>query len=339
MFRVLKEEKVTAEEKAVRYIAKAGDGSMRDALSLLDQCIAFYLGQELTYDKVLEVLGAVDTEIYSRLFRMIQKEDVIGSISIIDEIVIEGRELLQFVNGFIWYFRNLLLSKSAGDSFDMLDVSKENLNILLEEASMANAEVFMRYIRVFSELMNQMKYSSQKRILLEIAIIKLCKPQMETSTDALVERMEKVEQKLKDGIPIAATAFQQKNIGTNAENREIEKPKIPKAIPEEVQTVVRSWTSILQDLSGLMRTYLKTAHLSLGGDNVLLVVTDDGMAAEFLNVKEHKEEIEQTIAMHIDKEVAIQIQLNQTNRPFEESYVDLEKLIPMDIEVEEEEEF
>jgi len=339
LFRVLKEEKVTAEEKAVRYIAKAGDGSMRDALSLLDQCIAFYLGQELTYDKVLEVLGAVDTEIYSRLFRMIQKEDVIGSISIIDEIVIEGRELLQFVNGFIWYFRNLLLSKSAGDSFDMLDVSKENLNILLEEASMANAEVFMRYIRVFSELMNQMKYSSQKRILLEIAIIKLCKPQMETSTDALVERMEKVEQKLKDGIPIAATAFQQKNIGTNAENREIEKPKIPKAIPEEVQTVVRSWTSILQDLSGLMRTYLKTAHLSLGGDNVLLVVTDDGMAAEFLNVKEHKEEIEQTIAMHIDKEVAIQIQLNQTNRPFEESYVDLEKLIPMDIEVEEEEEF
>ena len=55
------------EEKAIRYIAKAADGSMRDALSLLDQCIAFYLGQKLTYDNVLEVLGAVDTEdVYKR---------------------------------------------------------------------------------------------------------------------------------------------------------------------------------------------------------------------------------------------------------------------------------
>ena len=60
----LKIEGVEAEEKAVRYVAKAGDGSMRDALSLLDQCIAFYLGQTLTYDKVLEVLGAVDTEVF-----------------------------------------------------------------------------------------------------------------------------------------------------------------------------------------------------------------------------------------------------------------------------------
>ena len=55
------------EEKAVRYIARMGDGSMRDALSLLDQCAAFYIGQKLTYDHVLEVLGAVDTEVFSRL--------------------------------------------------------------------------------------------------------------------------------------------------------------------------------------------------------------------------------------------------------------------------------
>ena len=68
---LMDEEQVTVEEKALRYIAKAGDGSMRDALSLLDQCIAFYLGQELTYDRVLETLGAVDTEIFSRLLRHI----------------------------------------------------------------------------------------------------------------------------------------------------------------------------------------------------------------------------------------------------------------------------
>ena len=75
-------EGVEAEEKAVRYVAKAGDGSMRDALSLLDQCIAFYLGQTLTYDKVLEVLGAVDTEVFSKLLRRVIQGDVTGSIPV-----------------------------------------------------------------------------------------------------------------------------------------------------------------------------------------------------------------------------------------------------------------
>ena len=71
-------EGVQTEEKALRYIARAADGSMRDALSLLDQCIAFYLGQELTYDHVLDVLGAVDTEVYSRLLRLTLARDLPG---------------------------------------------------------------------------------------------------------------------------------------------------------------------------------------------------------------------------------------------------------------------
>ena len=84
---------------------------MRDALSLLDQCIAFYLGQKLTYDHVLEVLGAVDTEVFSKLLRKVLAEDVAGAISQLEELVIEGRDLGQFVNDFTWYLRNLLLLK------------------------------------------------------------------------------------------------------------------------------------------------------------------------------------------------------------------------------------
>ena len=90
-------EGVEAEEKAVRYVAKAGDGSMRDALSLLDQCIAFYLGQTLTYDKVLEVLGAVDTEVFSKLLRRVIQGDVTGSIHILEELIVGGRELPFFM--------------------------------------------------------------------------------------------------------------------------------------------------------------------------------------------------------------------------------------------------
>ena len=98
---LMEKESIEVEDKAIRYVAKAADGSMRDALSLLDQCIAFYLGQKLTYDNVLDVLGAVDNEIFSRLTRSVIDSDVTTSLNILDEIIMQGREPGQFVNDFL----------------------------------------------------------------------------------------------------------------------------------------------------------------------------------------------------------------------------------------------
>ncbi|MDE7430282.1 MAG: DNA polymerase III subunit gamma/tau, partial [Lachnospiraceae bacterium] len=124
---LMEQEQVQVEEKALRYVAKNADGSMRDALSLLDQCIAFHFGQELTYDKALDVLGAVDTEVFSRLLRHVLQQDVTGCIGLLEEIVMQGRELTQFVTDFTWYLRNLLLLKSSDDIEDIIDVSSDNL--------------------------------------------------------------------------------------------------------------------------------------------------------------------------------------------------------------------
>ena len=90
---LMQKENIEVEEKAIRYVAKAADGSMRDALSILDQCIAFYLGQKLTYDNVLEVLGAVDTEVFSRLLRELLERNVAKVMKSLDELVMQGREL------------------------------------------------------------------------------------------------------------------------------------------------------------------------------------------------------------------------------------------------------
>ena len=109
------------EDKAVRYIAKMADGSMRDSLSLLDQCAAFYMNETLTYDHVLEVLGAVDTEVFSRLLRQLLAMDVHQVIETVDELVMQGRELSQLAADFTWYLRNLLLVKSSDNMEDVLD--------------------------------------------------------------------------------------------------------------------------------------------------------------------------------------------------------------------------
>ena len=110
---LMQREQIEVEEKAIRYVAKAADGSMRDALSLLDQCIAFYLGEKLTYEHVLEVLGAVDMEVLSTLYQTIVKNDVAAMLSHMEKLVMEGREMMQLVNDVTWYFRNLMLVKES----------------------------------------------------------------------------------------------------------------------------------------------------------------------------------------------------------------------------------
>ncbi len=178
---------------------KMADGSMRDALSLLDQCAAFYMNQTLTYDHVLEVLGAVDTEVFSRLLRQLLAMDVHQVIETVDELVMQGRELSQLAADFTWYLRNLLLVKSSDNMEDVLDVSSENLALLKEEAQMIDSDTLIRYIRIFSDLTNQLKYATQKRVLLEVTLIKLCRPAMDQNKDALLDRMRAIEKQLEEG--------------------------------------------------------------------------------------------------------------------------------------------
>ncbi len=180
---LIDKEQWDVEDKAVRYLARMADGSMRDALSLLDQCAAFYIGETLTYDHVLEVLGAVDTEVFSRLLRQLLDMDVQKVVETVDELVMQGRDISQLSADFTWYLRNLLLVSSSDEMEDVLDMSTENLARLKEEADMVDMDTLLHYIRVFSDLTGQLRYAAQKRVLLEVALIKLCRPAMETRQD------------------------------------------------------------------------------------------------------------------------------------------------------------
>ena len=330
------EEKVDVEERAIRYVAKAGDGSMRDALSLLDQCIAFHLGETLTYENVLEVLGAVDTEIFSRLLRQIINKDITGAIGTLDTLVDEGREMGQMVNDFTWYLRNLLLMQSSDDMEEVLDMSKENIAALKEEAQLVKTEVLMRYIRIFSELGNQVKYATQKRILIEIAIIKLCKPQMEKDYESVIDRIASIEAKLANGIPIAAAPGGAGITGTGAANVPTAKPQLPKAIPEDIQQVIKNWKSILSEIGGITKTFLSKGVPSLGNAGELLVVLDDENAFAYLseNRSECIDNLKEVIAKRIGKEIEVIVRKNENGLSAKESVPDLRDLIQFDIEEE-----
>lgn len=330
-------ENVQVEEKALRYIAKTADGSMRDALSLLDQCIAFHLGKELTYDKVLDVLGAVDTEVFSRLLRYVLVRDVTGCINLLEEVVIQGRELGQFVTDFTWYLRNLMLIQSSDNLEDVIDMSSDNLARLKEEAKDAEPDRIVRYIRIFSDLSGQIRYSAQKRILVEIALIKLCKPDMEVSQDALIDRIRQVEDKVEKGVTVVQTAVTDgaSPSVSAAGATPVSRPKLPKAVPDDIKVIVSKWPSIVGNADNPMRMYLKNARLSLGGDNCLQVVLEDGPASDYFGIHpENKEQLEMILADFAGKEIAVSIETVNGDRDFENNYVDLSRVIHMEIEEE-----
>lgn len=177
-------EGLEVEDKAFRYIAGAADGSMRDGLSLLDQCNAFnYGGGTLTYERTLEILGAVDTRVFGDLYLGIHDGKVADALKVLDEILLQGRELMQFVTDFTWYLRNLMLLKASEETARSLDISADNLRLMIDQARMSDMEEIMRYIKVFSALPDLIRYSPNRRILTEMTIIRACRSAMDDGAE------------------------------------------------------------------------------------------------------------------------------------------------------------
>lgn len=331
-------ENVEIEEQAVRYIAKTADGSMRDALSLLDQCIAFHYGEVLTYDKALDVLGAVDSSVFSELLDAVLDRRIMDAIYVLDDVVSQGRELNQFVNDFIWYLRNLMMVKSTETAPDSLEVSSETMERLKEEAQRLELGVIMRYIRIFSELFNQIKYSSQKRILIEVAIIKLCKPQMEETKDSLLDRVRDLEYKIQNGVFVQAEGSAPEGSVTAPARRQAQKVEYPKAVSEEIKKIALGWDSIKEALDNPMKTHLHNCVPSCGGENTLIIATDRFEAYDYLTRVENHDSLKQYLEEFLGKEIVVDIREADDANQLDDQFPDLTKMFNgMPVEVDDEE--
>jgi DNA polymerase-3 subunit gamma/tau len=334
---LMQAENIEAEEKALRYVARVADGSLRDALSLLDQCISFFLGKKLTYDNVLEVLGAVDTQVFARLLNYIRAQNVTECIKLLEEIESGGRELGQFTIDFIWYLRNLLLLKTTEDISDIIiEISTENLALLQQEAATIEEQAVIRYIRIFSELSNQIRYAARKRVLIEIALIKLCKPEMEQNLDSVIDRLKILEDKLEKGVVI--------NTREQTGSSEPEKAKpaatpviLPEALPEDLKEAAKNWKNIIAQIARkapALGVVLQGATLSVDNNQVLLIVVTDTLDKDLIDRDVHIQLIKDTIAQLIHKQVQVNTRYLDKNRERIEEIPDLSKLIKVPIQYE-----
>lgn len=168
-------EGMDAEDKALSYIAEAADGSMRDALSLLDQCMSYHFNDRLTYDNVLEIIGAADPSVFSRLYRQIIERDAENALHTVNELINSGADIIQLINDFIWYLRNVLLAGSIEKGQeDILDISSERFEQAKNDAGLTDRRELVSILGSLAELTNRARFSAQKRVLFEVEIIRLC---------------------------------------------------------------------------------------------------------------------------------------------------------------------
>ena len=189
--KILKEENVAFDEQAINIIARAGEGSVRDTLSIADRCVSF-AGNDLTYQKVLSVLGVSEREVLINMANHMLSKNVGNALVELDLVLSGGKSPLVFSNDLIAYFRDLILIHTLGDESREIVVVKDDIySQMKNQATAENYASMLKVVEVLSSVEQELRYSAQPRIVLETAIIKA------VSGSSLLERVEKLEEIVK----------------------------------------------------------------------------------------------------------------------------------------------
>ena len=232
--KIVTEQNVIADDKSLNLIARISDGAMRDSLSILDQAISMGNGT-VEYGTLIGMLGLVTNEHLFNLTNAIIQRSVEKAIGVIEEVVFSGKDIYLFIKDLIAHYRNLLMAKVTNNPEEVLDMSEENIALIKEQASRLRAEEIMRCIRILQESEGNAKLSKQARLYLELAIIKMCKIEYDTSNEVMLSRLNKLEESLRNG-SIEVTAV--KNVRNEVSNtKQAVVNRVNKVVPSNAEVV------------------------------------------------------------------------------------------------------
>lgn len=196
MKRILGEEGISVTEDALEYVAYLGNGSMRDSLSILDRCIAFKSGG-IDYDDVVSIVGAMDDAYLYKFAGFIADGDTASLLVEFDKCVQKGKTLDNFAADLLNCYREILNYKVARSSFNC---SAKKLELIKSASESYTQEKIIRCIYLITDLIHDLRYSSNPRVLIECTMIKMANPAFDTDVASLLERISVLEDKLAKGI-------------------------------------------------------------------------------------------------------------------------------------------
>jgi len=265
-------EKLKVDDKAVTMLAHAGDGSMRDALTLLDQAIAYAEG-EVTPEVVTEILGGIDFDLLADLADILIRGSMTDAFAFVERVVSEGKDLRQMVGGLIGHYRDLLLLSVDRRGREAIALPEESAERVVEQAKSLTSAQILRALEVLAETDRELRFTSQPRLLLELAMARICGG----AETAAVEPAQRRERRA--AAPAAPTPPPEPE-----ETKEPEPAAVAKTSGEvELAEIRRRWDEVIANL----RKLRKTAEAAFLREAVPVALEDGVLLLEFSHLFHH----------------------------------------------------
>lgn len=288
--KIVKAEEISITPDALELVAELADGSMRDGLSILDQCVAF-ARDGLRYDDVVDIVGVADRKVLFNVADSIAEYDSKTALNIIDEFLKKGKEAPNFIEELIGHFRALMICKSTDLPNDILEKTEEAIVKYKEQADKFTVDRLISAISVLGEFLLMTKKMSTPNVAVEMAVVKLCSAKGSGDTAELVMRIEKLEKEL-DAIKANGVAARKSSVKSKTEQESVSDKPIADAAPHIDEAA--NWTkwrdalNVVKQESKTLYTFLFNATALDFGDEIELVLTSD-LGYEKINTTDGKD--------------------------------------------------
>ena len=298
----LKEGQIQAEDAALARIARAAEGGMRDAWSIMDMCLSYAQEEDggLTEELVLRVLGAADKSFLFAFADKLIDSDAAGALALIDEMMRKGREVQVFVRDVSAHLRALMLADICGEEqlSGLLEVTHEDAAEYIQQAKRTSHTRLMRMLDLFLASETDMKWAAQPRFALETAALRACAPEESLQVEALVARVDELERRLREGVVMAVPAKKSaKAAPSEAPSVQTEAPEIAKEAPKgPAPDAERIWQEAMRQAKQKPQLFgmLKFGRLVSGENGLFTVVYPKATGAAYvkmLSIPEKNEEV------------------------------------------------
>lgn len=300
-----------AEPKALRLIAAKADGSLRDAISILDQCLSSGV-KTVTYADVLSTTGIVDYIFLGEVAEAVLKRDSSRAFELVERLVMSGKDIQNFVSDLILYFRNLLLFKITKDPSDIIVATEEAVQAIKKISAGFEKDEITAAIRVLSELEPMLRWAVQPRIMLEVSLVRLCEGIAGSGSVSLDERMTLLEKKIgsMSGMPQTPKDPYAKDSASPITAAVFKEP--PHSGPPEIQ---KFWHEVLFTLKErgkrALSSILQTAKLSQIDDKIVCLAFDNEASRTIVSEPSNITLIEGLLSEKFGRPVKIKITLTE----------------------------
>lgn len=284
MKKICKEENIEVEDKALNLISRNSQGALRDALSILDQCISFG-DDKIEYKDVVELLGTVNVEQLFDMAECIINQDTKKSLQILNEFVIWGKDIRNLINDLIDHFRNLMVCKVSTDLDEIISLPEETVNLLKKQAESVDINDLIRVLNILSVTQDNIKTSSNPRVLAEVTMMKIAQPMFDESKESLIKRIENLEKTIESGNIKVSTTNVSNNIEEDEKINMIEEVIYENVKSEDVKLIEASWDKIRLNIKQDKQNKQMPVYFLLGdvqsfnvSNNILYIIYGDGFA-------------------------------------------------------------